>query len=413
VTEGVAGVVGVTLCKRYAAGGVDSFDTYIRREGTGQDPVLAFHQSHGADVVRAIRGYRPQDTANETHGVLVAYELSSRLRRLETKRPASTGPLSGASADTVARWLGRQVVEWLGPDAQGYAEDRPLMEMGVDSAGLLALQRELEDALGVVLPGAFFFENNTVARAAGSVAGTPPVRSPEAVATEADTLSYDHREGDIAIVGVACRLPGGIESPDDLWRLLESSGHAIGSYPSSRGRWISAERYPGIDRGGFVADLESFDPAFFRISPAEARLMDPQQRLVLELAWQSIEDAGVVPTSLAGQDVGVFVGASNSDYSRLLQECGEDVQAHLGVASSLAVIANRVSYYFDLVGPSLLVDTACSSSLVALHTAVQSLRRGECSSALVAGVNAICHPDLSLAYHKAGMLSPDGLCKVF
>lgn len=139
----------------------------------------------------------------------------------------------------------------------------------------------------------------------------------------------------------------------------------------------------------------------------------PQQRLVLELAWQSLEDAGVVPASLAGRDVGVFVGASNADYSRLLQEQGEDAEAHLGVASSLAVIANRVSYFFDLGGPSLLLDTACSSSLVALHTAVQSLRRGECSSALVAGVNVICHPDLSVAYHKAGMLSPDGLCKVF
>ncbi|KAF1007425.1 MAG: Polyketide synthase PksL [Luteibacter sp.] len=414
VTEGVTGVVGVTLCKRYAAHRGESFDTYIQRNGSGQDPVLAFHHAHGADVVRAVRGYRPQDAINETHGVLVAYELSSRLERLGGRRSGIAGPLSDAPAETVARWLGEQVVAWLGPDASAYADDRPLMEMGVDSAALLALQRDLEDALGVVLPGAFFFENNTVARAAASVARAAPQPSSRASA-EAGTpvSSLEGRDGDIAIVGIACRLPGGIESPADLWRLLDSGADAIGPYPLSRGRWLSADGYPGIDRGGFVTDLESFDPAFFRISPAEARLMDPQQRLVLELAWQSVEDAGIVPASLAGRDVGVFVGASNSDYSRLMQECGEDVQAHLGVASSLAVIANRVSYFFDFVGPSLLLDTACSSSLVALHTAVQSLRRGECSSALVAGVNVICHPDLSLAYHKAGMLSPDGLCKVF
>ncbi|MCP5005914.1 MAG: polyketide synthase, partial [Planctomycetes bacterium] len=156
-----------------------------------------------------------------------------------------------------------------------------------------------------------------------------------------------------------------------------------------------------------------FDAAFFRISPKEAEMMDPQQRILLELSWSCLEDAGILPESLKNSDTGVFIGASGSDYAHLLYDAGVEVEAHLGTGSSLAVLANRISYFFDFSGPSLQIDTACSSSLVAVHTAVQSLRRGECSMALVGGVNLICHPALSMAYYKAGMLAPDGRCKAF
>ncbi|MEQ1511380.1 MAG: SDR family NAD(P)-dependent oxidoreductase, partial [Lysobacteraceae bacterium] len=240
----------------------------------------------------------------------------------------------------------------------------------------------------------------------------PPER--ERKPAEIDILDTDtDTDTDIAIVGLSCRLPGGIETPADLWNVLAEGACVIEAYPDERGRWPSPREWPAIDQGGFVRGLGAFDAAFFRISPLEAQMMDPQQRLVMELAWSCFEDANVRPADVAGSDLGVFVGASNSDYSRLMQDAGTEVEAHLGVASSLAVIANRVSYFFDLSGPSLLVDTACSSSLVALHTAIQSLHRNECSAALVAGVNVICHPDLSLAYHKAGMLAADGRCKVF
>jgi acyl transferase domain-containing protein len=171
--------------------------------------------------------------------------------------------------------------------------------------------------------------------------------------------------------------------------------------------------YPGIDQGGFVNDVDAFDAAFFRISAAEAQITDPQQRMLLELAWACLEDAGILPATLKGSNTGVFVGASNCDYSRLIQESGLEIEAHHGVGSSLAILANRISYFLDLSGPSLVIDTACSSSLVAVHSAVQSLRSGACGAALVGGVNLICHPDLSIAYHKAGMLAPDGRCKVF
>ena len=185
----------------------------------------------------------------------------------------------------------------------------------------------------------------------------------------------------------------------------------VGSYPPSRGAWKRGN-LEVLDHGGFVQDVEGFDASFFRIAPAEAQVMDPQQRMLLELSWSCLEDAGIPPASLKGSETGVFVGASNCDYSHLVQAAAVEVEAHHGVGSSLAVLANRLSYYFDWTGPSLLIDTACSSSLVALHTALRSLQAGECPIALVCGANLICHPALSIAYHKAGMLAPDGRCKV-
>jgi probable biosynthetic protein (TIGR04098 family) len=220
-------------------------------------------------------------------------------------------------------------------------------------------------------------------------------------------------ETHIAIVGMSCRLPGGIETPEQLWQALGSGRNVISEFPRKRCDWPGATEYPGIDRGGFVEDVDAFDAAFFRISPAEARVTDPQQRIMLELAWSCLEDAGTLPAAMRGSNTAVFIGASNTDYSRLVGEAGLEIEAHHGVGSSLAVLANRISYFFDLSGPSIVLDTACSSSLVALHAAIRSLRSGECDAALAGGVNVICHPDLSIAYHKAGMLAPDGQCKVF
>lgn len=217
-------------------------------------------------------------------------------------------------------------------------------------------------------------------------------------------------EFDIAIIGLACRLPNGITELDGFWRVLDAQRDVITEYPETRGRW---PRGGGIERGGFLIDGECFDAPFFRMSPSEAEVTDPQQRLLLEASWACFEDACVLPAALQGTNTGVFVGASNTDYAHLLQDSGAEVEAHSAVGNSLAVLANRVSYFYDFHGPSLLIDTACSASLVALHVALQSLRAGECGLALVGGVNFICNPSLSYAYQKAGMLSPDGKCKVF
>src|SRR5262249_30212882 len=157
----------------------------------------------------------------------------------------------------------------------------------------------------------------------------------------------------------------------------------IGPFPGTRRPWPAGVDKAGIDQGGFVTDVDAFDAPFFRMSRAEAEITDPQQRMLLELAWTCLEDAGILPEALKGSNTGVFVGASNCDYSRLIQEAGVEVAAQHGIGNSLAILANRLSYFFDLSGPSLLIDTACSSSLVALHTAIQSLRSGECTAALV------------------------------
>src|SRR6185436_146502 len=412
---GIEQVVGVTLCKNYDAASAPPFEEYIRLQGSDQDAVLAFHHSHGAEIVDVIPGYRPEDHANRNNGVLVAYDILNRSRR------------AAACAEVRTTSVGRQEI---GPFVQaeaarllGIAEseleiDRPVMEMGLDSADLLKLQRLCEERFGLRLQAGFFFEHSSIGKvidyltkdidgtAPADIEALPPVRD-----DRSDTRGI--AATDIAIIGMACKLPGGIETPDQLWRVLVSNETVIGSFPRARRAWPSEADHPGIDRGGFVDDVDAFDAAFFRMSPAEAQITDPQQRMLLELVWTCLEDAGILPEALKGSNSGVFVGASNCDYSRLIQEAGVEIEAHHGVGSSLAILANRVSYFFDLSGPSLVVDTACSSSLVALHSAVQSLRSGECAAALVGGVNLICHPDLSIAYHKAGMLTPDGRCKVF
>ncbi|WP_259300000.1 type I polyketide synthase, partial [Streptomyces aurantiacus] len=220
----------------------------------------------------------------------------------------------------------------------------------------------------------------------------------------------------MAIIGMACRLPGGIEDRAGLWRLLASGSSAIGALPEGRWEWpdgTGPATHPGIDRGGFVTDAGAFEAGLFRVTPYEARHMDPQQRWMLELTWACLEDAGYPPSAIAGTRTGVFVGASGSDYQRIMDTRRLPVRAHSGLATSMAVIANRVSYFYDLRGPSVQLDTACSSSLVAVHTALRALRTGECDTALVGGVNVLAHPAASIAYHQAGMLSPDGRCKTF
>ncbi|MFF4614081.1 SDR family NAD(P)-dependent oxidoreductase [Streptomyces albidoflavus] len=304
--------------------------------------------------------------------------------------------------------------------------ESPLFELGFDSAGLLDLQEKIESRYGIALAPLFFFEHNTGAlivsylqnlrgqqdRGNGETGPAPDAPPPAAPAPS----GRSDESRDVAIIGTACRLPGGIEDRAGLWELLASGGSAIGALPEGRWQWpdgTGPDTRPGIDRGGFVTDAGAFEAGLFRVTPYEARHMDPQQRWTLELAWACLEDAGYAPSGVSGTRTGVFVGASGSDYQRLTDTLGLPVRAHSGLATSMAVIANRVSYFFDLRGPSVQLDTACSSSLVAVHTALRALRAGECDTALVGGVNVLCHPANSIAYHQAGMLSPDGQCKTF
>ena len=223
----------------------------------------------------------------------------------------------------------------------------------------------------------------------------------------------------VALVGLACRFPGAADL-DEFWSLLKAGRDAVGEIPDDR--WdVDAYFHPDPAKpgmmytraGGFIAEIDKFDAGFFGISPREARRIDPQQRLLLELTWEALENGGIIPDQLAGSQTGVFVGISLSDYAAMQRDEPNQVDPYVMSGSAISNAANKVSYVFDLHGPSFAVDTACSSSLVAVHEACVSLWRGESRLAIAAGVNALLSPSAGIGFSKARMLSPTGRCRPF
>ncbi len=225
----------------------------------------------------------------------------------------------------------------------------------------------------------------------------------------------------VAIIGMACRFPGGADSPEAFWSLLSQGIDAITETPTSK--WDNVAFFdPDPDApgkvatrwGGFLERLELFDTEFFGISPREANSLDPQQRLLLEVTWEALENAGRSPKEIMGSQTGVFVGISGSDFYQLMVQAGHrDIDAYLASGSAHSIASGRLSYFLGAQGPSLSIDTACSSSLVAIHLAVQSLRNGDCDLALAGGVNVILTPDATITLSKAKLMAPDGRCKTF
>ncbi|MFG1935976.1 SDR family NAD(P)-dependent oxidoreductase [Micromonospora tulbaghiae] len=299
--------------------------------------------------------------------------------------------------------------------------DIQLLDLGFDSISLTGLVNETNERFGVDLLPTVLYEHPTLAAFGAYLRTVLPARPAPATVDAgraADRPGADAAEpaadlpaDAVAVVGMAGVLPG---SPDldAFWRHLAAGDDLVRPVPADRTDLLADPATAGV-RAGFLDDVRSFDADLFGIAPREAALMDPQQRLFLQTAWQAVADAGYRPADLAGTDTGIFVGVSACDYDDLLRAHDVPVEAHTASGLADCILANRVSYLLDLRGPSEAVDTACSSSLVAVHRAVRALLAGECSTALAGGVNVLLSPGLFVAFQSSGMLSADGRCKTF
>lgn len=239
--------------------------------------------------------------------------------------------------------------------------------------------------------------------------------------TSKNTIPLDNQQNnnDIAVIGMSCRFPGA-GNYRDFWNNLVNGTFSVTEIPETRWNWRDYYGDPAQDNnktnskwGGFIEDMDKFDPLFFNISPKEAKYIDPQHRIFLEAAWHAVEDAGYSTESLSGKKVGVYVGVSKNDYAEMLQSTHQEISSFISTGTVHSILANRVSFLLDIRGKSEVVDTACSSSLVALHNAIRDMRAGNCESALVGGVNALITPTMYLSHGKSGMLSSEGKCKTF
>jgi acyl transferase domain-containing protein len=377
----------------FADGAAVDWAAYFADSGARRVPLPTYafqRERHWLDT-----GDAPVDTAAPSHRPVVVPRADVDLER--TVRAALAAVL-GHPADTVD--LGST-----------------FRDLGLGSLAAVELRDLLATATGLTLPSSLLYDHPTPAAVLRAL---DTRRSPGAALARVPDLPSGTGEP-IAIVGMGCRLPGGIDTPERLWDLLAAGGDAIGPFPDDRG-WDLTGLFsddpgrPGTSTtraGGFLRGAGEFDAAFFGISPREATALDPQQRLLLETTWEALERAGIVPASLAGTATGVFVGATAQEYGPRLSDPAGGFDGHLLTGVTPSVASGRIAYTLGLSGPALTVDTACSSSLVAIHLAVRALRAGECGMALAGGAAVMATPGMFVEFSRQRGLAPDGRCKAF
>ncbi|PSR61355.1 MULTISPECIES: type I polyketide synthase [Nocardia] len=417
--SGMTGEVDDAALRRWArlglgqladADGLRLFDAalaHVRPIPLRFDATVLRRASDAVAVPAVLRGFLPRSARPTRTESAAALSLGARLAEVpEAQR-----------RDVVLEVVREQVAAVLGHDSgNDIGPDQPFDEIGFDSLAAVEFRNRLAEATGVQLVSTLVFDHPTPSavaklvhsRIAPVAAGGPAVEPVRRVRTDEP----------IAIVGMACRFPGGVQSPDHLWDLVASGTDATGEFPSDRG-WELERLFdrdpdkPGTvytTRGGFLYDAADFDPGFFGISPREAVAMDPQQRLLLEVSWEALEQAGIDPVSLRGSDTGVFTGAGASGY---VDRVEGELEGYRLTGNTSSVISGRVAYVLGLEGPAVTVDTACSSSLVSLHLACQALRQGDSSLVLAGGVTVAASPYLYVDFARQRGLSPDGRCKAF
>ena len=341
------------------------------------------------------------------------------LRRLEDAAP-------GERRNILSDYLQDQVAKVLQLDPSDPVEpQRGLFDMGMDSHMAIELKNRIETGLGFTLPSVLTFNYSTIESLVEYLDSKMlPPESPEKageIITSFDEISQPKPES-IAIIGLACRFPGGANDLETFWQLLHDGVDAITEVPSDR--WDADAFYdpdpdtPGktyVKWGGFLDQVDRFDARFFGISPREAVSMDPQQRLLLEVSWEALEDAGQLRDNRADSQTGVFIGLANNDYLRIQVKDNDlnRIDVYTGTGTAACITSGRLSYILRLQGPNLTLDTACSSSLVAIHLACQSLRSRECGMALAGGVSLILTPESIIYFSRLRALSLEGRCKTF